>query len=300
MLQSINELETPSAEPPLKKFKALFEESNPDRLTLSLPSDSLDVTQESHPPPQSLQNNNSPGQEEHPRTTQGCEAIQVYPVVESRGTKRRAGAEDTRDGPFHPDSMEQENPARPLKRRMVEGASRSVADTSSQYSQTHGGAILGEPDTDNRFLTALASMKKGKKSESSFDREFNNLRISKPDIEQESIEQEWDLLDGLDDEHDVRGNFMLVVELGVYKKGGVGATGTTRTGRIDWEGKPDFKKFRKVYPCVQRFFDHQTYRRQKNDPRRRPPVELSMNQGNDYGEGSGTGLYASNNRRTSR
>jgi len=55
----------------------------------------------------------------------------------------------------------------------------------------------------------------------------------------------------------------------VCKKGGVAGAGTLRTGRIDWEGKPDFKKFRK-----------------KNDPHRRPAVELVMNQGNDYGVGS--------------
>lgn len=38
--------------------------------------------------------------------------------------------------------------------------------------------------------------------------------------------------------------------------------------RIDWAGKANFKKFRK-----------------KNDVRRRPTVELVMNQGNDYGVG---------------
>jgi hypothetical protein len=292
VLQSINELGTPSTEPPLKKFKALFEESDPDRLALSLPSDNLDVTQESHPPPQSLQTDNSPSQEEHRRIIQRHEASQVFAVVESRGTKRRAGIEDLGDGPLHAALMEQESPARPLKRRMVEGASRSVANASSEHSQIHEWATLGEPDTDKRFLTALASMKKGKKSESLFDREFNNLRISKPDIEREILEQEWDLLDGLDDEHNIRGNFMQVVELGVYKKGGAAGTGTTGTGRIDWEGKPDFKKFRKVHPsCIQQFFDHRTDKQQKNDPRRRPPVELVMNQGNDYGVGSGMGLY---------
>jgi hypothetical protein len=166
--------------------------------------------------------------------------------VESRGTKRRAGTEDAEDGPGTPIPAEHDGSARLLKRRVVEGAPRSVAEAHSQPSQTHGGANFGEPDTDKRFLTALASMKKGKKSEDSFDREFNNLRISKPDIEREVKEQEWDLLDGLDDEHDVRGNFMLVVELDVYKKGGSAGRGTLRTGRIDWEGKPDFKKFRRV------------------------------------------------------
>lgn len=261
-MQSINELGTPSEEPPLKKFKALFEESDPDRLALSLPLDSLGVTQESHPQPPSLQIDNSLGQEENQQTVEGDEASQDYTVVESRGKKRRASSEDAGDGSVPSGSMERENSvARPLKRRAVEGASRSIAETDPPHSQTQGGVKLGEPDTDNHFLTALASMKRGKRSEDSFDREFNNLRISKPDVEREVIEQEWDLLDGLDDEHNVRGNFMLVMELEVQRKGGAAGTGTMRTGRIDWEGKPNFKKFRKVCPtCISRFFDYRTDR----------------------------------------
>lgn len=302
VLESINELGTPSVEPPLKKFKALFEESNPDRLALSLPSDSLDVTQESHPQPlsSSLPTNNSSGQEEH-RVIVEDEATQDYVVVESRGTKRRAGTEDAGDDPLLSASLEQESSARPLKRRMVGGTSKSITEMDSQHSQIHGETKLGEPDTDKHFLTALASMKKGKRSEDFFDREFNDLKISKPDIEREIVEQEWDLLDGLDDEHNVRGNFMLVVELGVHKKGGVTGTGAMRTGRIDWEGKPNFKKFRKVYPsCVLRPLDHRTNVRQKNDLRGRPAIELVINQGNDYGVGSGTGSCSPNNQRTSR
>jgi hypothetical protein len=172
------------------------------------------------------------------------ETIQRHAIVRGRGTKRRAGTEDTEDRQLSPTSRE-ENSARPSKRRVVEEASRSSAETDSQVQ---GGAKLGEPDTDKSFLTALASMKKGKKNEDSFDREFNNLRISKPNIEREVIEQEWNLLDGLDDEHNMRGNFMLVLELEVYKKDREAGMGTSRTGRIDWEGKPNFKKFRKVCP----------------------------------------------------
>lgn len=259
MLQSINELETPSVEPPLKKFKSLFEESDPNRLALSLPSYNPEVTQESHLEHLSLPTDGSLGQEEHWPTIDGDEASQDHTTAESRGTKRRADTEDTGDGPLSPGSTERDNFARPQKRRMMERASTSIAETNLQHLQPHGGAKLGEPDTDTHFLTALASMKRGKGSEDSFDREFNNLKISKPDLEREVIEKEWDLLDEFDDEHNVRGNFMLVVELEAHKKGGAGGTGTMRTGRIDWEGKPDFKKFRKVCPsCVRRFFDHRT------------------------------------------
>ena len=246
MLQSIDELGIPNVEPPLKKFKALFEESDPDRLVSSLPSESLDVTQESHPQPSPMQTDGSLGQEWRLRNVDIDEASQSHAVAESRGKKRRAGTEDSDDGSGTPIPAEHDSSTRPLKRRVVERAPRSITETHSQPSQTHGGANFGEPDMDKHFLTALASMKKGKKNEDSFDREFNNLRISKPDIEQEVREQEWDLLDGLDDEHDVRGNFMLVVELDVHKRGGSAGRGTLRTGRIDWEGKPDFKKFHRV------------------------------------------------------
>jgi len=188
----------------------------------------------------------SPGQEVRPHTVGVDEASQRHTAEESRGIKRRAGTEDAGGNPGSPTLTEHENSPRPPKRRVVERAPRGITEAYSQPLQAHGGANFGEPDTDKYFLTALASMKKGKKNEDSFDREFNNLRISKPDIEREVKEQEWDLLDGLDDERNVRGNFMLVVELDVYKKSGSAGKGTLRSCRIDWEGKPDFKKFRKV------------------------------------------------------
>ena len=236
-------------EPPLKRFKALFEESDPDRLPPRFLSKSLNTIQESHPQSSSMVTNNSPGQEEHLHVFEGDEASQRHTIVEPRGTKRRATAEDMESDPLFSTSMEQENAARPLKRRMTEGASGGVTKANPPQSQTQG-AKIGEPDTDKRFLTALATMRRGKRSEDSFDREFNDLRISKPDLEQEATQQGWDLLEGLDDEHNVRGNFMLVVELEVHDKDGTTGMGALRTGRIDWEGKPDFKKFRKVRPCL--------------------------------------------------
>ena len=231
-------------EPPLKKFKALFEESDPDRLVSSLPSE-MGVARESYPQPSPMQTDASPGQEWHLPNVEVDEATQSHAVMESRGTKRQASTEGADNGPGTTIPAEHDSSVRPLKRRTVERAPKSV-EAQSQPSQTHGGADFGEPDTDKSFLTTLASVKKGKKSEDSFDREFNNLRISKPDMEREVREQEWDLLDGLDDEREVRGNFMLVVELDVCKKGVSAGRGTLRTGRIEWEGKPDFKKFRRV------------------------------------------------------
>lgn len=298
VLQPMGELGTSSVEPPLKKFKALFEESNPDHIASSLPRESPDVVQDSTHP-WSMPSDGSPDHEGHPLIVEGNQASQPHAVVGGRGTKRRASAEDGGNGPLSPTSVQQDL-ARPLKRRVVERTPGSTTETNSQHSQNRGGAKLGEPDTDKHFLTALASVKKGKKTEDSFDREFNNLRISKPDIEREVVEQEWDLLDGFD-EHNVRGNFMLVVELDVHEKGASAGMGTLRTGRIDWEGKPNFKKFRKVSStCVLRPFGHWTNKWQKSDNARRPAVELVMNQGNDYGVGSGTKLHLSYNQPASR
>lgn len=238
-------------EPPLKKFKALFEESDPDRFASGLPSESLDAMEESQPQPSSMQTDGSLSQEAHLNNVGPGEETQNHTVTESRGTKRRVDTEDAHYSHGNSTPTEYDDFSRPLKRHVVGKSPRSVAEAHSQSSQTHGGANFGEPDTDKQFLTALASMKRGKKNEDSFDREFNNLRISKPDVEREAMEQEWDLLDGLDDERNVRGNFMLVVELDDYKKGGSAGRGTLRTSRIDWEGKPNFKKFRRV--CLFRF-----------------------------------------------
>jgi hypothetical protein len=111
------------------------------------------------------------------------------------------------------------------------------------------GAVPGQPDTDVAFLKALASKKKGKKTEDAFDREFNNLRISRPDIEREKDEADWKILEDFGDDVGVRGNFMVVVEMDVCRMEG---RGRRRAGeeRSEWEGKKDFKKFKRVsYAC---------------------------------------------------
>lgn len=193
VLQSIEEMDTTSVEPPLKKFKALFEESDPDRLVSSLPSGNLNIMQESHQPSLILTDDPS-GQEGYPRVI-GGEMSQHPTAVENRGTKRWVATEDAEDNPLSTTPTGQEDSVRPPKRRVSEGLPRSITVATSQANEE---TRLGEPDTDTHFLTALTSMKKGKKNEDSFDREFNNLRISKPDIEREVTEQEWDLLDGLE------------------------------------------------------------------------------------------------------
>ncbi|KAI0325140.1 hypothetical protein GY45DRAFT_1287702 [Cubamyces sp. BRFM 1775] len=136
------------------------------------------------------------------------------------------------------------------------------------------GTASGEPDKDAAFLKAVASTKRGKKTEDEFDREFNNLRISKPDLEQDKAGEAWAVLDDFDDDKDVRGNFMMVVEMPVYRESGrtigLGSDHLRRgEGRLEWQGRPDFKKFKR-----------------KTTGQRRQPVELMVEEETDLDIGS--------------
>jgi len=114
----------------------------------------------------------------------------------------------------------------------------------------NNGAPVGKPDTDAAFLKAIASTKRGKKTEDAFDREFNNLKISKPElVDNPDPEQEWAVLAEFGDDSGLRGNFMTVVEMDLYKKDDDPAQ--QRTVNHSWDGKPNFKKFKKA---TDRFF----------------------------------------------
>ena len=105
------------------------------------------------------------------------------------------------------------------------------------------GAAAGKPDTDNEFLKAIASTKRGKKTEDVFDREFNKLKISKPEVEKRDPEEEWAVLAEFGDDSGLRGNFMTVVEMDVFRRDG---RGQAREPLREWDGKPNYKKFKKV------------------------------------------------------
>ncbi|KAI0808103.1 hypothetical protein C8Q74DRAFT_1363528 [Fomes fomentarius] len=129
----------------------------------------------------------------------------------------------------------------------------------------------GEPDRDDAFLKAVASKKRGKKAEDTFDREFNNLRISKPDLEREREDEAFKVLEEFGDDGDVRGNFMVVVEVPLFREPGDKEKEHLRRGegRLEWQGKPDFKKFKR-----------------KALGERRQPIELVVEEDNDLGIGS--------------
>lgn len=140
----------------------------------------------------------------------------------------------------------------PSKKQAVENV--NAVEPSSQRSPKGktgkaSGAPPGKPDTDPVFLKAVASTKRSKKAEDDFDREFNKLKITKPELDRVKTEPEdqWAILNDFGDERDIRGNFMVVVEMDVYKDRFPQIRNTSTNP--EWEGKPNFKKFKQVCDC---------------------------------------------------
>jgi hypothetical protein len=139
-------------------------------------------------------------------------------------------------------------------------------------------------------------MKRGKKHEDDFDREFNQLRITNPKakkkkdkdpepitedvvgtattaVDDAAVSRPWEAIDDFGDVG-LRGNFMVVVQMDV-ERGSVKPTLTARNqddSNVEWVGKPNFKKFKKMKSAVL--------------IERRPTVELIVSEENDYGIGN--------------
>ena len=242
-------------EPPVKKFKALFDASNPERESLSstqtesqlrsrtLWSGSegpmLSVLREEEEEESQMGgiNSNPTPPRVSKRPLESVDEISEMDVVEreaSGNAKKRAienvNAVERSGGPLKPPSTR---------------AASKPPSTVIPSKKDKQGAAPGKPDTDAAFLRAIASTKRGKKAEDKFDREFNNLKISKPELEQqEEPEDEWAVLADFGDDTGLRGNFMVVVEMEVYKKD---EDPQNSVINHDWAGKPNFKKFKKVF-----------------------------------------------------
>ncbi|KAI0776848.1 hypothetical protein BD413DRAFT_610439 [Trametes elegans] len=319
-------------EPPHKKFKALFDESDPDRLAqmhldeYSSQRANVEESMTQYEPSgpstaagtqarQSARNRTSGTtsagvpldalmeEEEESMLTLGSSARpdafgSVNTQSKARGMKRKSQAVDaegdvemeeapprTRRRTGDDDSVPEETAqtqadAVPPKSKPL---SKVVTREDMAQSQVHAkekpakkagvsakvGAEPGKPDKDAAFLKAVASTKRGKKTEDMFDREFNNLRISKPDLAQQKMNDEWSVLEEFGDDGDVRGNFMVVVEMPVLRKGAGREHLRRGEGRLEWQGRPDFKKFKR-----------------KNGAGRRHPVELVVEEEGDLGIGS--------------
>jgi len=105
-------------------------------------------------------------------------------------------------------------------------------------------------------------MKRGKKHEDNFDREFNQLRITKPrNVNVDTIDSgttvkgvpeavvaPWDTIDDFGD-IGIRGNFMVVVEMDIQRGASAKSAPPVRNNdatHSEWIGKPNFKKFKTV------------------------------------------------------
>lgn len=257
-------------DPPTKKYKDLYDASDPDRIAQydmdgyrnafsQLPaSDGLRTTQSAAMGPPALP---AVAEEEEESTqTQARDRLQAL--------KRKARTEDgdveMRDGEEEPRASKKRavdvpNAVQPTPKLQVPPASGSKVPPASKASKTTSsktqagkdqatnGVASGQLDTDDAFLKAIASTKRGKKLEDTFDVEFNNLRISKPDLRRQQADEEWKILDDFGEDQNLRGNFMVVVEMDLYKKPTTSHDAMRVTGgRADWEGRPDFKKFKQA------------------------------------------------------
>lgn len=253
---------THEEEPPLKKFKELFEATDPSKVddapyfesgagetqSQTQPGSS-GASQRTQARPRRALNAVAEEEEEEMQT-------QTTGTAATAGSKRKASAVESGDNEEDNGSTA-EPPASQAKKRAVEAnairrtPSVSVVAQQAQdpsRSPKKPGAPAGRPDTDAAFLKALASTKRGKRTEDSFDREFNNLRISKPDLEsrREEEEVEWRVLEEFGDDGDVRGNFMTVVEMDVYADRAPFLPVQERAQDPRWADRPNFKKFKKV------------------------------------------------------
>ncbi|KAI5999737.1 hypothetical protein EDC04DRAFT_2974786 [Pisolithus marmoratus] len=268
----LSEKET-EREPPLKKFKALFDASDPDKMSADAPNN-LDATNH--------RGNSTGGSQDTGTVTQsaslGVRGIAPHmrvldAVVEEEEESihaRQLLSQSLLAAPA-PNQLAVAQRAQPPTGQTsgelvaTSNVDQGRVDTSQDQMPSKPKKSTGQLDTDQAFLTAVASKKRGKKGEDDFDREFNKLRISKPDIHREQ-EEDWAVLGDFDDDvRNIRGNFMVVVEMDVC---GNARSREITAVRRDYEGKPNFKKFKKT-----------------PTPSSRYPVELVMKADDDYGVG---------------
>ncbi|KAF8804211.1 proline-rich protein [Phlegmacium glaucopus] len=290
-------IEDTITEPPLKKFKALFDASNPERMDIESLAlmDSMLIASSTQTQTQS-ETQTRGGRtlrsgKEGPALTvlqeEEEEESQIgdnnFNRIATRTSKRRLDSVNENSETDVAGHEASGNAFSANKKRAVENVNAvescdgllkplstraaSKPPFAIPAKTDKQGAAPGKPDTDAAFLKAIASTKRGKKAEDKFDREFNNLKISKPELEQEEPEEEWAVLADFGDDTGLRGNFMVVVELDVYKKD----KDPQQNSAVNhgWIGKPNFKKFKK-----------------KVIDSSRSRVELFLNDENVYGMGS--------------
>lgn len=247
------------SEPPLKKFKALFDASDPDTMggnvteSIAAAYDTAMGFSSGATQPTESMVNSGPTMDPLLVNRRGDDPGGLRAVMEEEEVNLPSG--NDRLQPPKPLTLPQSSQVTSDSPPELRGIDPAQGQDAGKDGQTEGGSAekrsSGKLDTDPAFLTALASRKRGKKGEDEFDREFNQLRISKPDLgragqeeEQEAQKEAWAVLGDFDDDvRNIRGNFMVVVEMDVY--GECHRRHTVPVVRT-CDGRPNFKKFRKV------------------------------------------------------
>ncbi|KAH9966294.1 hypothetical protein BJV74DRAFT_285458 [Russula compacta] len=184
-----------------------------------------------------------------PQPTMGAPA----PASQRRSTTQT----QQRQGPGTTTAMAAVAPATPAAAAEVKHATKRPSSKSSS----------NKLDTDENFLRAVNSTRRGKKLEDDFDREFNLLKIAKPKkvdavvvgtaaaagsagAPEAAAVAPWDAIDDFGDVG-IRGNFMVVVEMDIERGGSANPassalTNTNDVAHPEWISRPNFKKFKTV------------------------------------------------------
>jgi hypothetical protein len=177
--------------------------------------------------------------------------------------------------------------APPSKKRVVSHADPGALETVHEEPESTPNGIapkpkasqkakrsMTQPDQDENFLKALASMKKGKKKEDQFDRDFNSLKIVKPVVDRiDELDVDLETWDNLPKDMDIRGDFFICVETVVPRQDAQALK--RKEGNQEWVGRPDFKKFKKVRSSV--ILEHALSILQKVPAKRSAIVDLVAN-----------------------
>jgi len=304
----LSSIEETVREPPLKRFKALFEETNPDSASL-MDEDAIEsgITQtQPDTGPRSLRSMGDSSLtilREEEEETQNITTESQF----QRGKKRRLSSEDDVEIQIGDEDQDDtmSDVAQPSnKRRALENfnAVSPVGPSSEEVtamagsggehpsnscpvkSKTTSGAPPGKPDIDDAFLKAIASTKRGKKNEDEFDREFNKLKLTKPELGRHEPEEEWDVLADFGDDSGLRGNFMVIVEVDLYERDRRNAGLRPKSTNCERDQGPNFKKFKKVSQ-LGLFFGMTLKLFQKIAGVQRTKIDLYASQTeNDYGD----------------
>jgi hypothetical protein len=273
----------------LDKYKALFDASNPDRepppgetpgsgtgaSTQDVQTGTLNSVPEEEQQESGVQRGDLRGTKRSRESGDGVDAEMVDNGANVAGadadilegahrTKRRALDANTAPPPI-PGAP---TPVPASQPRSTQTQGQGKGPTAAGAKPTTKGGPSSKPssssnalDTDESFLKAVNSMKRGKKHEDDFDREFNQLRITKPKKVDavtatvaaakgvpETAVAPWDAIDDFGDVG-IRGNFMVVVEMDIQRGGSAKPAPPARandTAHPEWTGRLNFKKFKTV------------------------------------------------------